>query len=124
MLIKSARATEKDPRGYVCKLADFGLARVLGSNRTHVSTSTHGQRPLPRHPIRTKLPGACWTGAVRPDSTLQWALCYHYAVTVLSQQTWQMLVPGCGSAPDTPLPKPRDTVRVPSAARHSSKGGT
>ena len=54
MLIKSAKATEKDPRGYVCKLADFGLARVLGSNRTHVSTSTHGQRDLVCHPICTK----------------------------------------------------------------------
>ncbi|CAL5229280.1 g12574 [Coccomyxa viridis] len=42
VLIKSVKATEKDPRGYVCKLADFGLARVLGSNRTHVSTSSHG----------------------------------------------------------------------------------
>jgi len=43
VLIKNVKATEKDPRGYVCKLADFGLARVLGSNRTHVSTSTHGK---------------------------------------------------------------------------------
>lgn len=42
VLIKSVKPSEKDPRGYVCKLADFGLARVLGSNRTHVSTSTHG----------------------------------------------------------------------------------
>ena len=44
VLIKSVKATEKDPRGYVCKLADFGLARVLGSNRTHVSTSSHGEQ--------------------------------------------------------------------------------
>ena len=43
VLIKSVKVTEKDSRGYVCKLADFGLARVLGSNRTHVSTSTHGE---------------------------------------------------------------------------------
>ncbi len=43
VLIKNVKATEKDPRGYICKLADFGLARVLGSNRTHVSTSTHGE---------------------------------------------------------------------------------
>lgn len=53
VLIKSATATEKDPRGYVCKLADFGLARVLGSNRTHVSTSTHGQCHLPCQGICT-----------------------------------------------------------------------
>lgn len=46
VLIKSVKPSEKDPRGYVCKLADFGLARVLGSNRTHVSTSTHGWSPL------------------------------------------------------------------------------
>ena len=46
VLIKSGKATAKDPRGFVCKLADFGLARVLGSNRTHVSTSTHGAHPI------------------------------------------------------------------------------
>ena len=45
VLIKTGKAAAKDPRGFVCKLADFGLARVLGSNRTHVSTSTHGARP-------------------------------------------------------------------------------
>ena len=50
VLIKSGKATAKDPRGFVCKLADFGLARVLGSNRTHVSTSTHGARPIRARP--------------------------------------------------------------------------
>ena len=64
VLIKSGKATAKDPRGFVCKLADFGLARVLGSNRTHVSTSTHGARPIraaPRPPAllaASALP--CW----------------------------------------------------------------
>ncbi len=46
VLIKNVKPSEEDPRGYVCKLADFGLARVLGSNCTHVSTSTHGGAPL------------------------------------------------------------------------------
>ena len=66
VLIKSGKAAAKDPRGFVCKLADFGLARVLGSNRTHVSTSTHGARPTsakPRPPALsnlTALASFCW----------------------------------------------------------------
>ncbi len=47
MLLKSVKATPQDPRGYVCKLADFGLSRVLGTNRTHVSTNTYGVWPTP-----------------------------------------------------------------------------
>ena len=39
MLLKS---TITDPRGFTCKLADFGTARVLASAQTHVSTATHG----------------------------------------------------------------------------------
>ena len=31
-----------DPRGFVCKLGDFGLSRVLEHNSTHVSTNTYG----------------------------------------------------------------------------------
>ncbi|CAL8464929.1 g4464 [Coccomyxa elongata] len=42
VLLKSAPVTAQDARGFVCKLADFGLARVLGTNRTHVSTNSHG----------------------------------------------------------------------------------
>lgn len=42
VLLQSAPATASNPRGAVCKLADFGLSRVLGANRTHVSTNTHG----------------------------------------------------------------------------------
>jgi serine/threonine protein kinase len=44
VLLKSVKATQNDHRGYVCKLADFGLARVLGANRTHVSTNTYGDQ--------------------------------------------------------------------------------
>jgi serine/threonine protein kinase len=36
-----------DPRGFVCKLADFGLSRVLGANTTHASINTHGARRSP-----------------------------------------------------------------------------
>ena len=32
-----------DPRGFVCKLGDFGLSRVLEHNSTHVSTNTYGK---------------------------------------------------------------------------------
>jgi len=31
-----------DPSGFVCKLGDFGLSRVLEQNSTHVSTNTYG----------------------------------------------------------------------------------
>ena len=39
MLLKS---TATDSRGFTCKLADFGMARLLDSDRTHVSTQTYG----------------------------------------------------------------------------------
>ena len=42
VLLKSAATSNYDPRGYVCKLADFGLSRVMESNATHVSTATYG----------------------------------------------------------------------------------
>ncbi len=42
VLLKSAMTSAWDPRGYVCKLADFGLSRVMEHNRTHVSTATFG----------------------------------------------------------------------------------
>ncbi len=41
MLLKST-SMHDDPRGFVCKLGDFGLSRVLESNSTHVSTGTYG----------------------------------------------------------------------------------
>ncbi|EIE23924.1 kinase-like protein [Coccomyxa subellipsoidea C-169] len=36
------KSTNDDPRGYTCKLADFGLSRVLETHATHVSTKTYG----------------------------------------------------------------------------------
>ena len=42
MLLKSAAVSNYDSRGYSCKLADFGLSRVMENNSTHVSTSTFG----------------------------------------------------------------------------------
>ena len=42
VLLKSSMASNYDPRGYVCKLADFGLSRVMEHNCTHVSTATFG----------------------------------------------------------------------------------
>lgn len=36
------KSTAADPRGFTCKLADFGMARLLETNRTHVSTHTYG----------------------------------------------------------------------------------
>lgn len=42
VLLKSAAPSNFDSRGYVCKLADFGLSRVMENNSTHVSTTTFG----------------------------------------------------------------------------------
>ncbi|CAL8464410.1 g3945 [Coccomyxa elongata] len=42
VLMKSAAKSNYDNRGYTCKLADFGLSRVMENNSTHVSTSTFG----------------------------------------------------------------------------------
>lgn len=42
VLMKSTAVSNYDGRGYTCKLADFGLSRVMETNRTHVSTSTFG----------------------------------------------------------------------------------
>ncbi|CAK0758375.1 hypothetical protein CVIRNUC_002615 [Coccomyxa viridis] len=42
VLLKSCAPTKRDPRGFVCKIADFGLSRVLENNATHISTNTHG----------------------------------------------------------------------------------
>jgi serine/threonine protein kinase len=39
------KATSADRRGFVCKLADFGLSRLLDDNhKTHLSTQTYGVR--------------------------------------------------------------------------------
>ncbi|BDA50693.1 probable mitogen-activated protein kinase kinase kinase 12 at C-terminar half [Coccomyxa sp. Obi] len=42
VLLKSCAVTPNDPRGFICKIADFGMSRVLENNMTHVSTNTHG----------------------------------------------------------------------------------
>ncbi|BDA49709.1 probable LIM domain-containing serine/threonine-protein ki at C-terminar half [Coccomyxa sp. Obi] len=42
VLLKSAAMSNYDQRGYMCKLADFGLSRVMENNSTHVSTTTFG----------------------------------------------------------------------------------
>ncbi len=36
------KSTATDPRGFMCKLADFGLSRVLDVDMTHISTHTYG----------------------------------------------------------------------------------
>lgn len=36
------KSTTTDPRGFLCKLADFGLSRVLDLDMTHISTKTYG----------------------------------------------------------------------------------
>jgi len=42
VLLKSSALSNYDKRGYTCKLADFGLSRVMEHNSTHISTSTFG----------------------------------------------------------------------------------
>jgi serine/threonine protein kinase len=39
VLLKSER---RDRRGYVCKLGDFGLSRLLAEHQTHVDTGSYG----------------------------------------------------------------------------------
>ena len=41
VLLKSTCATE-DPRGFVCKIGDFGLSRLLPADNTHVTTENFG----------------------------------------------------------------------------------
>lgn len=36
------KRTAADPRGYICKTADFGLARVIGAASAHASTASPG----------------------------------------------------------------------------------
>ncbi|KAK9794907.1 hypothetical protein WJX73_003974 [Symbiochloris irregularis] len=36
------KSTGTDPRGFTCKLADFGLSRLLDPTMTHVSTKSYG----------------------------------------------------------------------------------
>ena len=39
------KSVSKDTRGFNCKLCDFGLSRLLdATEKTHLSTQTHGVR--------------------------------------------------------------------------------
>ena len=46
VLLKST-SVHDDPRGFLCKIGDFGLSRVLDADNAHVTTNTYGARPLP-----------------------------------------------------------------------------
>jgi serine/threonine protein kinase len=37
------KGSARDVRGFCCKIADFGLSRVLDMDETHVSTRTYGE---------------------------------------------------------------------------------
>ena len=41
VLMKST-SMDNDPRGFKCKIGDFGLSRVLEQGSTHISTHTYG----------------------------------------------------------------------------------
>lgn len=43
VLLRTAR---NDRRGFICKLADFGLSRMLGQEQTHVEVSSLIVSPL------------------------------------------------------------------------------
>ena len=47
VLMKSTSMYD-DPRGFVCKIGDFGLSRVLEHNSTHISTNTYGVQRAPQ----------------------------------------------------------------------------
>jgi serine/threonine protein kinase len=37
------KGSAKDVRGFMCKITDFGLSRVLYLDATHISTATYGE---------------------------------------------------------------------------------
>jgi serine/threonine protein kinase len=37
------KGSARDVRGFCCKIADFGLSRVLDMDATHISTRTYGK---------------------------------------------------------------------------------
>ena len=37
------KSTTTDIRGFLCKICDFGMARLMDSTKSHVSTSTFGE---------------------------------------------------------------------------------
>lgn len=38
------KGSARDARGFSCKIADFGLSRVLEMDATHISTRTYGEQ--------------------------------------------------------------------------------
>ena len=64
VLLKSA---SEDARGFICKLCDFGLSRLLdATEKTHLSTQTHGVGPNPRtHTLKTNPLKLCDFGLSR-----------------------------------------------------------
>jgi serine/threonine protein kinase len=40
------KSNASDTRGYVCKITDFGLSRVLDLQATHITTGTYGALAL------------------------------------------------------------------------------
>ncbi|CAL8465712.1 g5248 [Coccomyxa elongata] len=45
VLLKSTRTTPADPRGFTCKIADFGMARLISADGSHASTDAIGSLP-------------------------------------------------------------------------------
>ncbi|BDA51599.1 probable Ephrin type-A receptor 5 at C-terminar half [Coccomyxa sp. Obi] len=45
VLLKSVRRTPGDPRGFACKIADFGMARLISADGSHASTDEMGSLP-------------------------------------------------------------------------------
>jgi serine/threonine protein kinase len=50
VLLKST-STFDDPRGFLCKIGDFGLSRVLEADNAHVTTNTYGTPLKPMHAL-------------------------------------------------------------------------
>ena len=55
------KSTSADRRGFLCKLCDFGMSRLLdATHATHVSTQTYGVGPpVPCKPRLSKLRSCC-----------------------------------------------------------------
>lgn len=54
VLMKST-STNNDPRGFKCKIGDFGLSHVLEHGSTHISPHTYGAalHPISSHDMLT-----------------------------------------------------------------------
>lgn len=70
VLLKTQRA---DYRGFVCKLADFGLSRLLGEQQTHIDTGSCGTTTYaaPELLVEGRLTRAC---DVYSFGILMWSL--------------------------------------------------